>query len=422
MNISPPTRANRDLFRAVEKNDLALLQQALDAGADIVKGRRDSDTCLFRACKAGHYDIVRQLVQHGAPLQYQSGTRNIFPDILNYRADPEILSAIFDCPNTPKDIAKMLVGGGENETWGYLVDGYRTKRISIFKPQFREVVEACLILVRQHWTAEAQEEFWLLAARSHVEDEQMLDLLTHYLGDFPFGKAPAIQLRECSMALLKHGVKRGAFKPEHCFTVHPDDDKTFIETFIQGRSATIEYHKWLFDFLISDHQTQHQLKSYLPQWAEHIVSNEASKNMVLHMSKKSGMSIPQLLLEVNSPNPLLHLCLDKGYSLKNYSSCIALLVQHGADIYTPSPQGLSAIEKLGRYKGINDMLLEEFFKAGANFRDPDGDRAALTYSSRQHLSPQIFDEALAKWDAMDGQRQLQETTQMPQQPSRRMRL
>lgn len=422
MKISPSTRANRDLFRAVEKNDLVLLQQALDAGADIVKARRDSDTCLFRACKAGHYDIVRQLVYHGAPLQYPSGTRNIFPDILNYRADPEILSAIFDCPNTPQDIAQMLVGGGENETWGYLVDGYRTKRISIFKPQFRDVVEACLVLVRQHWTAEAQEEFWWLAARSYVEDEQMLDLLTHHLGDFPFEKSLAVQLRECSMALLKHGAKRGAFKPEHCFTVHPDEDESFLETFIKGRNATLEYHKWLFDFLMNDHQTQQKLKPYLPQWAEHIVSKEASKKMVLYMSKKSGMSIPQLLLELNSPNPTLHFCLERTYSLKNYNSCIALLVQHGADLYTKNKQGLNSIELLGRYKGIDDMLLEEFFKAGANFRDPEGDLANLTFSSRRHPSPNNFNEALAKWEAMDSQRQLQETTELPQQSVRRMRL
>jgi hypothetical protein len=65
--------ANTDLLAAASSGDLAALEAALAAGADIEVKADFDDTALNLACRGGHAEIVRRLLAAGAAIENVGG-------------------------------------------------------------------------------------------------------------------------------------------------------------------------------------------------------------------------------------------------------------------------------------------------------------------------------------------------------------
>jgi ankyrin repeat protein len=102
---TPAATKAEQLQDAARKGDAATVKQLLDAGVDVNTKYRYNATAIFYACDAGHLDVVKVLLDHGADLTI----KDTF-----YGFTPLMLAVSPARTKTPahNEIAKLLIAKG----------------------------------------------------------------------------------------------------------------------------------------------------------------------------------------------------------------------------------------------------------------------------------------------------------------------
>ncbi|MEY4428238.1 MAG: hypothetical protein RLZZ182_927, partial [Pseudomonadota bacterium] len=88
-DLRPLTAADQSLIEAAHRGDVAAVDQALDAGANVNAFDRTGESALMQAAAEGQLDVVRRLLQRGADPQF---TNSIHP---HRKGDTALLRAAY---------------------------------------------------------------------------------------------------------------------------------------------------------------------------------------------------------------------------------------------------------------------------------------------------------------------------------------
>lgn len=422
MKIEPNTKTNRLLLRATKKNQIDLMEKAMEEGADI-HAKYQYGSLLMKACRLKHYEAIRLLVRRGAKL-FKSDHGQEAPFESATRNDPSVdmFSALLDCEASPKAVAEALLEYRDDLKGNVLWGTFSLPRLHVFTTKSSDILQA--LLKAKSWDEKEKEQLWFLASRSHIREQVVLDVLYDHLGSFPFEKAPTMIIAHAPAVILENGADRGDFKVSRLFKNHNSNrhlEPELLFTFLDKFQFSVEFNQWLFDFAWSDPSYHSKTLPYLNQWVRRAIKDEGSKNFVQKLHEKTGVSLSELLFKDNDRHTLLHDCLKTLYDYPRYKKTLIFLLEQGADIHAINKEGKTAIDLLVRFKLADCSVLDAFVKAGADFKDPEGDRAILKHRLKREPNEK-FERLLAQWDSLDAKRQIEESTPLVLRSDRRNRL